>query len=101
MIDMNFWDFFIWFGIAAVVLSATGAVVSMCAKDHWSESSVRYRRRRTAAVAFASSALVVMAVFIVHRYVAGCLVCYVHVVTLLCQADECTSHRDHVIVRMR
>lgn len=70
MIDMNFWDFFIWFGIAAVVLSATGAVVSMCANDHWSESSVRYRRRRTAAVAFASSALVVMAVFIVLLWIS-------------------------------
>ena len=58
------WNIFIWFGIAAVLLSAAGAVVSMCANDHWSQSSLRYRRRRGLAITFASSSLLVLAVFI-------------------------------------
>lgn len=59
------WDVFIWFGIVAVLLSAAGAVVSMCANDHWAESSLRYRRRRGFAISFASSSLLVLAAFIV------------------------------------
>ena len=58
------WNIFIWFGIAAVLLSAAGAVVSMCANDHRSQSSLRYRRRRGLAITFASSSLLVLAVFI-------------------------------------
>ena len=65
MNDMNGWDLFIWFGIAAALLSAAGAAVSMCANDHWSQSSLRYRRRRTVAIAFSTSSLIVLAAFII------------------------------------
>lgn len=58
------WDMFIWFGASAVSLSAVGAVVSMCANDHWSESSIRYLRRRGLAISFAASALLVLGSFI-------------------------------------
>ena len=58
------WDMFIWFGASAVFLSAVGAVVSMCANDHWSESSICYRRRRSLSITFAASALLVLGSFI-------------------------------------
>ena len=63
-IDLMGWDMFIWFGVSAVFLSAVGAVVSMCANDHWSESSIRYLRRRGLAISFAASALLVLGSFI-------------------------------------
>ena len=63
-IDLMGWDMFIWFGASAVFLSAVGAVVSMCANDHWSESSIRYLRRRGLAISFAASALLVLGSFI-------------------------------------
>ncbi len=63
-IDLMGWDMFIWFGASAVSLSAVGAVVSMCANDHWSESSIRYLRRRGLAISFAASALLVLGSFI-------------------------------------
>jgi ABC-type transport system involved in cytochrome c biogenesis permease subunit len=63
-IDLMGWDMFIWFGASAVFLSAVGAVVSMCANDHWSESSICYRRRRGLAISFAASALLVLGSFI-------------------------------------
>ncbi|MEE0236019.1 MAG: cytochrome c biogenesis protein CcsA [Bacteroidales bacterium] len=63
-IDLMGWDLFIWFGAAAVLFSAVGAVVSMCANDHWSESSICYRRRRGLAISFAASALLVLGSFI-------------------------------------
>ena len=59
------WDLFIWFGLAAILFSTAGAVVSLCANDHWSQSSLRYRRRRRESISFATLALVVMAGFIV------------------------------------
>ena len=63
--DIMGWNVFIWFGITAVLLSAAGAVTSMCANDHWAESSLRYRKRRGLAILFASSSLMVLAAFIV------------------------------------
>ena len=63
-IDLMGWDMFIWIGASAVFLSAVGAVVSMCANDHWSESSIRYLRRRGLAISFAASALLVLGSFI-------------------------------------
>ena len=63
-IDLMGWDMFIWFGASAVFLSAVGAVGSMCANDHWSESSIRYRRRRGLSITFAASALLVLGSFI-------------------------------------
>ena len=65
MTDMITWNSFIWFGIPSVLLSAAGAVVSMCANDHWSQSSLKYRRRRTIAVSFASASLAALAAFII------------------------------------
>ena len=38
---------------------------------------------------------------IVDGKVSGCLVGHVHVVSLMHQSDECSSHRDYVIVRVR
>ena len=70
MIDMIGWDVFIWFGSAAVLLSAVGAVVSVCANDHWSQSSIRYRKRRTISIALASAALLVLAAFIAFLWVS-------------------------------
>lgn len=64
MTDMLGWDMFIWFGITAVLLSAAGAVVSMCANDHWAQSSFRYRRLRRTAILFASASLLVLGAFI-------------------------------------
>lgn len=64
MTDIMGWDLFIWFGITAVIFSAAGAVVSVCANDHWSQSSIRYRRRRGLSIAFASSSMLVLGAFI-------------------------------------
>lgn len=63
MTDMAVWDIFIWFGISAMLLSAGGAGVSLMANDHWSLSSLRYRRLRTAAIGLASAALLIMIAF--------------------------------------
>ena len=64
------WDNFIWFGIAAVVLSAAGAVVSMCADDHWSQSSLRYMRRRKAAISLALASVAALAAFIIGLWIS-------------------------------
>lgn len=64
------WNIFIWFGIAAVLLSSVGAVVSLCANDHWSESSLKYRQRRKASIILTSLALVVMSAFIAGLWIS-------------------------------
>ena len=38
---------------------------------------------------------------VMHGKVAGSLVGHVHVVSLMHETDECASHGDHVIVRVR
>ena len=58
------WDAFIYFGIAAAVSSAAGAVVSLCADDHWSVSSYRYRNRRRVAILFGILSVLILASFI-------------------------------------
>lgn len=68
--EMISWDNFIWFGIAAVVLSAAGAVVSMCADDHWSQSSLRYMRRRKAAILLAFASVAALAAFIIGLWIS-------------------------------
>ena len=68
--EMISWDNFIWFGIAAVVLSAAGAVVSMCADDHWSQSSLRYMRRRKAAISLAFASVAALAAFIIGLWIS-------------------------------
>lgn len=70
--DMVTWDSFIWFGISAVILSAAGAVVSLSANDHWSLSSLRYRRLRSAAVLLSSAALFVMTAYVVLFWISIC-----------------------------
>ena len=64
------WDTFIWFGITAALLSAGGAVSALCANDHWSVSSVRYRQRRGWAVTMTYMSILVMAAFIVFLWVS-------------------------------
>ena len=64
------WDTFIWFGISAALLSAGGAVSALCANDHWSVSSVRYRQRRGWAVALTFLSILVMMAFIVYLWVS-------------------------------
>ena len=59
------WDSFIWFGIAAAVLSAAAAVVSLCANDRRSCSVSRYRKMRFTAISFAFLSLSVLASFII------------------------------------
>ena len=66
--DMTGWDSFIWFGIAAVLLSVAGAVVSICADEHRIGALLQYRRRRGLAIGFASSSLLVLATFIVFLW---------------------------------
>lgn len=68
--EMISWVNFIWFGIAAVVLSAAGAVVSMCADDHWSQSSLRYMRRRKAAISLALASVAALAAFIIGLWIS-------------------------------
>ena len=63
------WDIFIWFGITAVLFSTGGAVSALCANDHWSVSSVRYRQRRGWAIALTSLAILVVAAFIIFLWV--------------------------------
>lgn len=70
MTDMFTWDIFIWFGIFSVVLSAAGAVASMCANDHWSQSSLKYRYRRRAAISFALASVAVLASFIIGLWIS-------------------------------
>ena len=71
MVDaMITWDSFIWFGITSAVLSAAGAVVALCANDHWSVSSLRYRRRRGLAIIFSSAAVAVLAAFIIGLWIS-------------------------------
>ena len=67
---MAVWDIFIWFGISAMLLSAGGAGVSLMANDHWSLSSLRYRRLRTAAIGLASAALLIMIAFAVLLWIS-------------------------------
>jgi ABC-type transport system involved in cytochrome c biogenesis permease subunit len=69
MTDMMTWDLFIWFGISAAAFSAVGAVVSLCANDHWSASSVRYRKRRGWAISMSALSLLVLAAFIALLWV--------------------------------
>lgn len=59
------WQIFIWFGIFSILFAAAGAVVSLCANDHWSLSSVRYRRLRSIAISFTCVAVASMATFII------------------------------------
>ena len=63
------WNAFIWFGALAALFSAAGAVASLCANDHWSESSLKYRRRRTIAITFTTASLVVLAIFIAGLWI--------------------------------
>ena len=63
MTDIMTWDLFIWFGIAAAVFSSAGAVAALCANDHWSASSIRYRQRRGWAISMSVLALLVLAAF--------------------------------------
>ena len=64
------WNHFIWFGVAAIAAAASGAVISLGANDHWSKSSVRYRKKRTSAIVLTSLAIAVMLSFIVGLWIS-------------------------------
>ena len=64
------WNHFIWFGVAAIAAAASGAVISLGANDHWSKSSVRYRKKRTSAIILTSLAIAVMLSFIVGLWIS-------------------------------
>ena len=64
------WSLFIFFGVTSIILSATGALISLCANDHWSVSSVRYRRLRRLAISFTSAAVVTLAAFIAGLWIS-------------------------------
>jgi ABC-type transport system involved in cytochrome c biogenesis permease subunit len=63
------WNIFIWFGVTAIILAATGAVAALCANDHWAACSVKYRQRRTIAVSFTAAAVAVMTAFIIGLWI--------------------------------
>lgn len=67
---MMMWDSFIWFGLSAVILAAAGAVSALCANDHWSASSFRYRKRRSVAIIFNVASVLVLASFIVLMWIS-------------------------------
>lgn len=58
------WNIFIWFAVPAVVMSAISAVVSLCADDHWSLSSIRYRRLRGIAIMASAISMIILGLFI-------------------------------------
>ena len=64
------WDLFIWFGICSAILSAGGAVSALCANDHWSASSIKYRQRRGWAITCSVLSIVVLAAFIALLWVS-------------------------------
>lgn len=64
------WDIFIWFGIISVLFSAIGAAIALSANDHWSVSSVRYRRLRRMAIIFTSASILVLVAFIAGLWVS-------------------------------
>ena len=64
------WSNFIWFAVPAVALAVGASVVSLCANDHWSASSLRYRRRRSLALAMSFGALAVLTAFIVGLWMS-------------------------------
>ena len=37
---------------------------------------------------------------VMNGYITGGLICYMYVMALLGKSDECTSHRNHIVVRM-
>lgn len=64
------WNNFIWFGITAILLSAAGAVSSFCANDHWSVSSIRYRKLRKTATITTLCAVATLATFIIGFWIS-------------------------------
>ena len=64
------WSNFIWFAVPAVSLAVGASVVSLCANDHWSASSLRYRRRRTLALGMAFGALAALTAFIIGLWIS-------------------------------
>lgn len=64
------WDGFIWFALTAVLFSAAGAVSALCANDHWSVSSLKYRKRRSSAILLTSLSTLSLAAFIVLLWIS-------------------------------
>lgn len=64
------WDLFIWFGILSAAFSAGGAIFALCANDHWSVSSIKYRHRRGWAISLSVASILVLASFIVLLWIS-------------------------------
>lgn len=64
------WDLFIWFAISASVLSAAGAVTALCANDHWSVSSVRYRKLRIWSILLTVASVAVLSSFVTGLWIS-------------------------------
>lgn len=64
------WEIFIWFASAAIAFAFAAAVVSLCANDHWSASSLRYRRFRRISIFLSVVSVAVLAAFIAGLWVS-------------------------------
>ena len=64
------WTTFIFFALPAIALSIAGSVVSLCAKDHWSTSSIRYIKKRNASIALYLLAILSLMGFIVCLWIS-------------------------------
>lgn len=70
MIDMISWNVFIWFAVPSMVMAAIAAIMSLCANDHWTVSSVRYRRFRGIAISLSVASVLALAAFITGLWVS-------------------------------
>lgn len=70
MNDMISWDIYLFFAVPAVLFSAVSAVVSLCANDHWSASSRKYRRLRSISIFFSLASVLVLGGFIAGMWIS-------------------------------
>ena len=64
------WDTFIFFALPAVILSIAGSITSICTKEHWSKSSIPYRKNRHASILIYLLAIASLLSFIVCLWIS-------------------------------